>query len=452
MNKRNVIKFGGVSLKNYKRVKNTAKIIENNINNDLVVVISAIGNSTNELIKAGKQAKKGIIDIKEIKSIHIKICNYLNINFDDLIPLLKKLEKELNLIKENKKLTKKDLDLLMSFGERLSVIVLSNYLNKLNINSKAFNSWEIGLTTDSQFGSSEILETSKKNINKKVNKILSKNIIPIITGFIGKDNNDNITTLGRGGSDLSASYIANSINADQIILWKDVKGILSSNPTLVKNTKKINNISFKEASEMAYYGAEVLHPQALFPAIDKDIEVKIKNFLDPESKGTIITNNIDNKSQIKTISYQKNITMVHIESRRMLGHYGFLAKVFEIFDELKISVDMISTSEVSISLTLDNSHDLIELKEKLSHFAIVTIFENQSIVSLIGNTKKSSAIFKDTFDVLEKENIDIKMISYGASNVNIGFIIDSKCLEKTVNYLHRKLILENLNKGDIKIC
>ncbi|MGM0378440.1 MAG: aspartate kinase [Bacillota bacterium] len=452
MKKKNVIKFGGVSLKNYKRVKNTAKIIKQNIKNDLVVVISAIGNSTNELIKAGKKAKKGIIDIKEIKSIHIKICNYLNIDFDKLVPLLTKLEKELELIKKNNELNNKDLDLLMSFGERLSVIVLSSYLNELNINAKAFNSWEIGLFTNSEFGSSEILETSRENINKNINKILSKDILPIVTGFIGKDTNDNITTLGRGGSDLSASYIASSINADQIILWKDVKGILSSNPTLVKDTKKLNTISFKEASEMAYYGAEVLHPQALFPAIEKDIEVKIKNFLEPESSGTIITNKVNTESKIRTISYQKDITMVHIESRRMLGHYGFLAKVFEIFDKLKISVDMISTSEVSISLTLDNSHDLIELKENLSKFAIVKIFENQSIISLIGNTQKSSTIFRDTFDVLEKENIDVKMISYGASNVNIGFIIDSKCLEKTVNYLHQKLILDNLNKGDIKIC
>lgn len=446
-----VIKFGGVSLKNSGRLKNTAIIIKNNLDKELVVVISAIGDSTNELIKAGKNAAKGIIEYENVKNIHENICEELNIDYHQLKEIFNQMEEALIAIKEEKQLSKKNHDLMMSFGERLSIIVLSEYLKTLNINAQGLNSWDIGLISNSDYGQASILEKSSELINYNIEKLIERNILPIVTGFISKEKNGNITTLGRGGSDLTASYIAQAIGAQRVILWKDVEGILTSNPKLVKNTRKINCISYKEASEMAYYGAEVLHPQAIFPAMEKNIAVWIKNFLDPEAEGTKIVDTIDylkNQSHIKTISYRTDITLIHIESNRMLGHYGFLARVFEVFDALKISVDMIATSEVSISLTLDESHDLDTLEEALSHFAHIKITRNQSIVSLIGNTEESTSIFNQAFDILEENNINIKMVSYGASHVNIGFIIDSVKLEKTINALHDGLIFEE----EVTVC
>lgn len=446
-----VIKFGGVSLKNSQRLINTANIIKDNLDKELVVVISAIGNSTNELIAAGKNATKGTIDFKNVKKIHQNICEELNVDYSQLEELFSLMEKALISIKDEKQLSKKNHDLMMSFGERLSIIVLSEYLKVLGVNAQGLNSWDIGLISNSDYGQASILEKSTELIKYNIEKLIDNNIVAIVTGFISKEKNGNITTLGRGGSDLTASYIAQAIGAQRVILWKDVEGILTSNPKIVKNTRKINCISYKEASEMAYYGAEILHPQAIFPAMEKNIAVWIKNFLDPEAEGTKIVDTIDylkEQSHIKTISYRTDITLIHIESNRMLGHYGFLARVFEIFDALKISVDMIATSEVSISLTLDESHDLETLKKALSHFAHVKITKDQSIVSLIGNTEESTGIFNQAFDILEENNINIKMVSYGASHVNIGFIIDSVKLEKTINALHDGLIFEE----EVTVC
>lgn len=446
-----VIKFGGVSLKNSERLKNTASIIKDNLDKELVVVISAIGDSTNELIKAGQLASNGEINFEGVKAIHEKICNELGIEFKLLEKLFNQMSKALECIKDENQFSKKNHDLMMSFGERLSIIVLSEYLKTQKVKAEAFNSWDIGLLSDSNYGQANILEKSGELIKNNIDKIISNNVIPIVTGFISKESNGNITTLGRGGSDLTASYIAQAIEANRVILWKDVEGILTSNPKIVKNTRKINCISYKEASEMAYYGAEILHPQAIFPAMEKNIAVWIKNFLDPDAVGTKIVDEIEylkDQSHIKTISYRTDITLVHIESNRMLGHYGFLARVFEVFDALKISVDMIATSEVSISLTLDESHDLDTLKEALSHFAHVNITKDQSIVSLIGNTEESTGIFNQAFDILDKHNINIKMVSYGASHVNIGFIIDSDKLIETINVLHDGMIFEE----EVTVC
>lgn len=446
-----VVKFGGVSLKDSHRLKNTAKIIRKNLNKKLVVVISAIGDSTNALIKSASLAANGIVDYKEIKALHQDICQELSLDFKRLDESFKSLENSLLKIKAEGFLSKKNHDLVMSFGEQLSIIVLSDLLNTMGETTKPYNAWEIGLCSTSRFGNASILETSNRLIKQSIDDIFNQGVTPIITGFISKDAKGNITTLGRGGSDLTASYIAKSIEADEVILWKDVQGILTSNPKLVKNTKKINCLSYKEASEMAYFGAEILHPRAIFPAMDKDITITIKNFLEPEAKGTKIVNElnyIEEKSHIKTISYRNDITLVHIESKRMLGHYGFLAKVFQVFDALKISVDMIATSEVSISLTLDESHDLDALKESLSHFATVRITKNQSIVSLIGNTEESTSIFNQAFMLLDEAGINIKMVSYGASHVNIGFIIDSKVLKETINLLHEGLVY----KEEVAVC
>jgi aspartate kinase len=428
-------------------LKNTALIIKDNKNKELVVVISAIGESTNELIKSSNKALNGILDYELIKNIHIEICDKLNIDFMKLIPIFNELEITLNKIKDSKQTLKYEYDLIMSYGERLSIIVLSEYLNNIGVNAKAVNSWEIGIITNSNYLNAEILESSIDLVNENVTKLLNNKIIPIVPGFIAKDSLGFITTLGRGGSDLTASFIASAIKANKVILWKDVDGILSSNPKLVENTIKLNNISFKEASEMAFFGAEILHPQSLFPIIGKNISVEIRNFLKPNNNGTTIVDISDaNNNKIKAISYKEDMTMVHIESNRMLGHFGFLAKVFEIFDDLKISVDMIATSEVSISLTLDDVNNLEILKQRLSEFATVKISNNQSIISLIGNTQKPTSIFNKAFEILNENEIEIKMVSYGASHINISFIIEANELKRTVNILHDGLILESEEK------
>jgi len=437
-----VIKFGGVSLKNYKRLKNTAEIIKKNNDKELVVVISAIGESTNELIKSANNALNGNIDYKSIKDIHIIICEKLNVDFLKLKILFNELEESLLKIKKSGEIKPKDTDLIMSYGERLSIIVLSEYLNNIGINAKAVNSWELGFITNSNHLNAEILSESSEFIKNNLNELLSKSIVPIVTGFIAKDKLGNITTLGRGGSDLSASYIASSINADKVVLWKDVDGILSSNPKLIDKTVKLDEISFREASEMAFFGAEILHPQSLFPVMGKNISVEIRNFLKHENKGTLIVDKLkeNNLNKIKAISYRRDVTMVQIRSNRMLGNFGFLSKVFKVFNDLEISVDMIATSEVSISLTLDERHDIEKLIERLNDFAIIKVSNNNSIVSLIGNTERSTKIFKQAFEILHKSEIDVKMVSYGASNVNICFIVKSFELEKTVNVLHAGLI------------
>lgn len=434
-----VMKFGGTSVGNAERIRKTAEIIKSQIDKKPVVVVSAVAKITDALIKLSNEAAigKGEYVLESIKKVHLIIINGLNLEESLLNVDFEELSELVNKTQLNRKIDAQILDYFQSFGERMSSKILAAHLNHIGIKSQAFNSWDLGFLTTKNFGNAEPLETAYTNIN---DNIIILSTVPVITGFIGKTEDGETTTLGRGGSDYSAAIIGSAIDADEIQIWTDVDGIMSTDPKVVPNAVPIRQVSFAEASELAYFGARVLHPKTILPAMKKNIPVKVLNSFNPSDEGTAIVNKSERSGHtVKAIAYKNNTTLIHIESTRMLGAYGFLARIFYIFDNYRKSVDVISTSEVSVSLTVDNGENVDNILRELKEFANVEIAKNKSIICVVGEgMRHTSGIAGRTFAALSNNSINVEMISQGASQINITFVVDGKDADNAVKILHQE--------------
>lgn len=432
-----IMKFGGSSLANAERIRQVSNIIEMHRSENPIVVLSAIGKTTDDLIEAGQAALSGHVDAGKIADRHMAILSELELSGTGVEQLLEELSHLLSGIAVIRELSPRTMDHLLSFGERLATRLFCGYLCQQGVAAEAIDGWSAGLVTNSTFNRAELLPESYENIS-----IVFRNFekdIPVITGFIAKDLNGAITTLGRGGSDLTAAIIGAALDVREIQVWKDVHGILSTDPRVLETAFPVHSISFEEAAELAYFGAKVLHPMSILPAMKKGIPVRVKNSYDPAHPGTLIVSNIThNNGLVTSITYKPSQAMVHICSTRMLGQYGFLAKVFQIFADLRISVDVIATSEVSISLTLENQEGLVELERRLGEIATVRIQQCKTIISLIGSTRHSSQILEKSLKTLSQEKIGVQMISHGASNVNTSLVVNDGEARQSIHLLHEQ--------------
>ncbi len=429
------MKFGGSSLQTSERIREIAAIVQERQHLRPLLVLSAMGTTTENLIDAGQRALHQSLIFPRIEQFHRNIIAELQLPpklVDSLISELNSLLRGISLIKE---LTPKTRDALLSFGERLSVRIFSAYLNQLGIPSSYYDGWDAGILTTSDPMRAEVLPESCELIRQNLN---DETRIAVVTGFIGKDRQGNITTLGRGGSDLTASIIGQALGAEEIQFWKDVDGILSADPRIVPQAAPLTQLSFAEAAELAYFGAKVLHPTSILPAMSAKIPVRVKNHRDPDHSGTLILESdslATGGTGIVAIAHKSNQILVHIASTRMLGQSGFLARVFQIFADLKISVDVIATSEVSISMTLSEAN-LSLLKERIEPFATIQIQGSKSIISLIGRTERSSELLETMMRALNSERIDVQMISHGASKINTSLIVNDSELKRAVEVLY----------------
>jgi len=436
-----VMKFGGSSVADATRLHHVAEIVKLYIKNKPALILSAMGDTTDHLLEAGDMAlTQGKVDIKNVEKLHMATIKTLKLpvqkEINGLFDELTRLLSGIALIRE---LTPRTKDYLVSFGERLSVRIASAYFQSLKMNTKAFDAFDVGFLSNSNYTQAELAKDSWDLIPQKVLPLIKGNVIPVITGFIAKDEKGNITTLGRGGSDLTATMVAAACKAEEIQVWKDVDGILTADPRIVKNAKPVQNVTYEEASELAYYGAQVLHPRAMQPCMKTGTPVLVKNSYNVEAPGTRIEHSHASSAKnrpVRAITSRRNVTLVDIVSTRMLGQYGFLAEVFSIFARHNLSIDMVATSEVSVSLTLDANHDLTEAKKELDKIAHVEIKKEKAIVSIIGNVKRSSEILVRAFRICQFIGVTVQMISQGASKVNISFIVDDTEAAEVVKALH----------------
>jgi aspartate kinase len=362
---------------------------------------------------------------------------------DEVESLLEELTNLLSGIALIKELTGRTKDYLVSFGERLSVRIVAAYLNSLKIKAQHLDAWDAGFVSDSNFTSAEVLKESWEKIPALLIPMSDDGVLPVVTGFIAKDIDGNITTLGRGGSDLSATTIASACKAVEVQVWKDVDGILTADPRIVKQAQPVEIVTYDEAAELAYFGAQVLHPRAMQPCIKTGTPVLVKNSYNPTAPGTKIVSSLEKRIRpVQAITSKKNVILVDIVSTRMLGQSGFLESVFASFAEHKISVDMVATSEVSLSLTLDAVYDLSALKKDLSKIANIEIKKEKAIVTIIGDVRKSSEILARSFNVCYNMGIQVQMVSQGASKVNISFIVNDKEAPEVVKALHHTFFEE----------
>jgi aspartate kinase len=435
------MKFGGSSVADAGRIRHVVDIVKTQLERRPVLVLSAMGDTTDHLLEAGDIAlKKGEISVEHIEKHHLDTMRKLKLPGaarEEVAFLLDGLKRLLSGISMIKEMTPRTKDFLISFGERLSVRLAAAYAATQGIDAVAYDAWDIGFISDSNFTSAELVKESWEMIPIKIIPLLKAGIVPVVTGFIARDVHGNITTLGRGGSDLSATMIAAACKAQEAQVWKDVDGILTADPRIVKNALPVSAVTYEEAAELAYFGAQVLHPRAMQPCIKTGTPVLVKNSYNIDAPGTRIIASLEKKvTPVRAITSRRDVTLIDIVSTRMLGQHGFLAEVFSIFSRHHISIDMVATSEVSVSLTVDSTQDLAALKKELSQIAHIDIKTGKAIVTIVGNVKRSSEILARTFRICQLIGVTVQMISQGASKVNISFIVNDAEAVEVVKALH----------------
>ncbi|MCQ2981747.1 MAG: aspartate kinase [Treponemataceae bacterium] len=444
-----VMKFGGSSVANAERIRHVTSIIKAYAEKKPIVVLSAMGDTTDHLLEAAELAVTGVVDISRIETLHYQTMTELGVYSPAVEALLEELNTLLTGISMLKELTKRTRDYLVSFGERLSVRIAAAYLDKEGIPALFYDAWDAGIFSDSNFMSAELLDSVWQTIPEKLGAYNSgdQKEIPIVTGFIAKDPNGYITTLGRGGSDLTATMIGAALGADEVQTWKDVNGILTTDPRIVKEARPVPVVTYEEASELAYFGSQVLHPRAMVPCAKTGTPVRVKNSYNIDHPGTqIVAEHEETPIPVRAITCVKHVTVIDIVSTRMLGATGFLAHIFNQFLKWDISVDVVSTSEVSVSLTVNTDKNLDGIIADLEKVADVSTKRGNAIVTIICDVARSSKILAASFAALAKEDLNVQMISQGASKVNVSFICEDSEVNRAVQVLHTALFGEK--EGD----
>lgn len=428
-----ILKFGGTSLSSKAQILTITQIVRNALAKRPILVVSAVSGVTEALLKK---------DIKSVREIHEKLIYDLFPSGDIRGEVINYLNEQLRLAEElasRENLSPAQMDELVSYGEIISSYIISKFLENQGIASRQVVATDL-IITDNSFMQAEFLPMeTEKSVRRILGPMIQEEVVPVVTGFIGSTKDGRVTTLGRGGSDYSASIIGYCLGVSEIQIWTDVDGIYTADPRFVKNARLIPEISYREASEMAVFGAKVLHPRTIKPAISKNIPVRILNTFNPRGLGTVISSNSTGVG-LKAISFKRKTKLVNISSASMLFAQGFLKRVFEIFSRENISVDLVSVSEVSISVTLDNVLNLKKVVKDLREFSTVSLEHNFGTISLIGEEIVSSNdLIKSVFEILHKNNIPIRMISMGASNINISLVLNCEDIEKAVRLIHEKI-------------
>ena len=421
------------------RIRRVAEIVRAYQNERPVVVLSAMGDTTDFLLEAADCALDGKIEIDRIEKLHLDTARELGVDSACVESLLAELKQLLTGISMIRELTKRTRDYLVSFGERMSVRLMASHLKTLGIGAAFFDAWDIGIVSDSNFTKAELLNEVWQTIPDALKSYCEGSCeeIPIVTGFIAKDKKGEITTLGRGGSDLSATIIGAALGVKEIQTWKDVDGIMTADPRICAAARTVPEVTYEEAQELAMFGAQVLHPRSMQPCLKSGVPVRVKNSYNIQSAGSIIVKEHSLvREDVCAITSVKHVTLIDIVSAGMLGAAGFLAHVFNQFLKWNVSVDLIATSEVSVSLTVNTKADLSGLVEDISRVAQVGLRGGKSIVSIICDSSKASGILSRGLSALSAAGINAQMISQGASKVNVSIVVDDEQCDTAVRTLH----------------
>jgi aspartate kinase len=433
-----IMKFGGTSVGSPERMNSLIPLISDSERK--IVVLSAMSGTTNSLLEISGQlmsddSNKASHKIEELRSRYHKVVEglyssdtyinkgkeFINSHFDLLEDISMKV------------FTKKQEKIIVAQGELISTGLFQFLLEEKNIRSvliPALNFMRID--KDGEPDSFYIEE----NIHRELEKYSDINLF-ITQGFICRNLSGDIDNLRRGGSDYTASLLGAALNVSEIQIWTDINGFHNNDPRFVENTSVLRELSFDEAAELAYFGAKILHPSTINPAREKNIPVRLKNTMDPPDEGTLITSELK-LCDYKAVAAKDDITAIRIRSARMLMAYGFLRKVFEIFETYRTPIDMITTSEVAVSITIDNSESLPEIEKELKRLGSVEIEKDQTIICIVGDFRtERTGSAPEIFEALN--TIPLKMISYGGSNISLSLLIDTKNKREALRLLSQHL-------------
>jgi aspartate kinase len=442
-----VMKFGGTSVESAAAIERVASIVKARLDRQPVVVVSAMGKTTNRLLAIAGKAAAGDRDsasqlLEELATYTLEearpVCreedwaelsDFIEAHFQELSAFLD----ELAGIGE---FPPQYVDLVSSYGERLSSRIVATAFRFFGMNGEHVDAREVIITDRRHTQAAPLFPRCYAKLDDRIRPLAQAGKVVVMGGFIGSTQDGFTTTLGRGGSDFSASIVGAGIGADEIQIWTDVDGMLTCDPRILPGGHRVKIISFAEAAELAYFGAKVLHPATVVPAVEKNIPVLILNSKNPDSPGTrIVAEAVPCANTVKSIACKRNIVVVNIQSLRMLMAHGFLKSIFDVFDRFQTSVDMVTTSEVSVSLTIDNTTKLAEICEELRRIAEVNVVEGQSLICLVGdNIRETPGVAARVFGSLR--NINVRMITQGASLLNLSLVVADADLKDAVAALH----------------
>lgn len=444
-----VMKFGGTSVGSAERMLQVVELVRQAVakHAHVVVVLSAMSGITNALIDGAQLAlrrdlARALASVEQIADRHRQAIDSLFPGLperdrlvEDLAARLEELTVLYKGISYLGELTSRSLDAVSGFGELLSSRIVAELANRKGLPCQWLDAREF-LITDDNFGRANPLWASliPKTL-AVIEPVFAGKRTVVTQGFIGATESGVSTTLGRGGSDYSASILGVAASATEIQIWTDVDGMMTADPRVVPAARVLPEVSFQEASELAYFGAKVLHPLTIKPAIEKSIPVRILNTMRPDQPGTLIRPSVAAEEIVRAVASKKGITAILLSSPRMLMSHGFLASVFAVFASYEIPIDLISTSEVSVSLTIDRTDHLPELTRELSEHGEVRVLSDVAIVSVVGRQfREQSGIAGRVFNTLS--NLNILMISGGASDINLSFVVANADADKAVRQLH----------------
>jgi aspartate kinase len=434
-----VMKFGGSSVESADAIARVAAIVRSRLARNPVVVVSAMGKTTNRLLAIANTAVAGdragaLAQLDELKAYTLREGGGAEGAVESLFHELAELVQGLAILGE---LTPRSIDAISAYGERLSSLIVAEGFRANGLDAVAADSRDYVITDGRHTQAAPLYAETYERLRTQLAPIAREQVV-VMGGFIGSTLNGVTTTLGRGGSDFSASIIGAGLDAEEIQIWTDVDGMLTCDPRIADIGHRVKVISFGEAAELAYFGAKVLHPSTVLPAVEKKIPVFILNSRRPEVEGTrIVPESVPCANVFKAIACKQGIVSVHIRSTRMLMAHGFLRRIFEVFDRYETPVDMIATSEISVSLTIDNAQRLESILAELREFADASVETDQAIICMVGdNIGSTRGIAGRVFQAMNGANI--RMISQGASNLNLSFVVAARDLLHGVTALHRE--------------
>jgi aspartate kinase len=444
------MKFGGTSVGDLAAFERVHNIVSSQIPKRPVVVVSAMTKVTDALLEAFDIAKKGdlqaaLLSLEPHFERHTQVSrhfladsgpNIFNAELDlahgelaDLLMRVSRRSLPLSMLK----------DAIVSYGEQLSSRLLTEVLKAKGVNARHIDSRRLILTDDEYGAAQPVWDETEKQIKLELCPIVEANEVPIMGGFIAANRSGETTVLGRGGSDYSAALVAAAMDATELQIWTDVTGVMTCDPRICGEARTIPILSYEEAAELAYFGAKVLHPKTIKPAVDHGIPVRVCNTFEPETVGTmVLADSGEAPNKIKSIAHKKNITILRISSARMLGSYGFMSAVFQVFERFRTVIDVISTSEVSIALTLDNTTEIDKIVTELERLGDVEVDPGYAVVCVVGEgVRASTGIASTIFSTIS--DINVALISHGASSVNLTFVIKEEAAADAIKRLHKEL-------------
>ncbi|HZY93951.1 MAG TPA: aspartate kinase [Candidatus Bathyarchaeia archaeon] len=455
-----VMKFGGSSLANSSRIRHVARIVKQYArDNNIVVVASAMGDTTDVLAEIGEHANKGDTRrttklLASLERTHLNASRTIakRTNVKQLTAKILQLNSELARTVEGishlRELTARSRDYLLSFGERLSVPILAAALETAGINARALTGAEAGIVTDDNFGEAKpLVQLSYQQVKQRIQPILSRKEVPVVTGFIASTETGGITTLGRGGSDYTASLLGAALDADEVWIWTDVDGLMTADPRIVKDAMTLQNVSFGEALELSYFGAKMMHPRALQPAAQNRLPVRIKNSSKPNNLGTLVSAvEADNRGKVvKAISIIRGVAIVTVSGTGMMGAPGVAAKVFQTLGDHRVNVMMISqgSSEATISCVVprkDVDSAVRALQLSLlgqGYVEKVTAEKDVCIIAVVGSGMKGTpGVAARIFGAVARGKVNVRMVAQGSSEYNVSFVVSEGQGPEAVRAIH----------------